>query len=710
MSNKSNNLIEQSLHESERALNEAQRIAHLGGWKIDLEDGNLFWTDEVFRIHELPIGEQPTVDQAISYYLPESRIAIEKAVKSAVEEHTPFDLELQIKTARGNLCFVHARGEARYIEGIARSISGTFQDITDRKKGETELAHRTSLFEAIFRGIPDAIVYANIDREVININPAFSEIFEFDINDLKGKKTSFIYESIEEYERQGRVRYNLSASEKALPYEVNYRKKSGKIFPGETLGTTIKNTKDEIIGYIGIIRDVSERKAAAEKIEHLAFYDSLTDLPNRRLLMDRLEQSVSNRVRHKRKGALILLDIDNFKTLNDTLGHCVGDQFLVEVATRLRASVREGDTVARHGGDEFVLILENLNDDKLAAVQAEVVASKILRALSQPYLLELNIDGESKSSHSYNCTSSIGIALFGDESISATELIKRADTAMYQAKANGRNALSFFAPEMQEVVTTRALLQEDLHQGVRDKQFCLYYQPQVGASGKCIGAEALIRWQHPDRGMIAPDEFIPLAESNGLILPIGKWVIETACAQLVDWEKLPDMSQLTLAINVSAVQFHHKDFVENLLSIIRITGADPAKLKLELTESLLLDDVEGVIAKMRALKDKGISFSLDDFGTGYSSLSYLKRLPLDQLKIDRSFVMDVMTDPNDAAIARTIVALAKSMEMTVIAEGVETEEQCEFLANNGCTTYQGYLFSRPLPIEDFYNFLKPLKG
>lgn len=706
MSNKSNTLIEQSLHESERALSEAQRITHLGGWKIDLEGGGLFWTDEVFRIHELPIDEKPTVEQAISYYLPESRIAIEQAVKSAIENHTPFDLELQIKTAQGQIRCVHARGEARYMEGIARSISGTFQDITDRKQAEEELAHRTSLFEAIFRGIPDAIVYVNIDREVININPAFSEIFGFDINDLTGKKTSFFYESIEEYERQGRARYNLSADKKALPYEVIYRKKSGEIFPGETLGTTIKNTEDEIIGYIGIIRDISERKAAADEIEHLAFYDPLTDLPNRRLLLDRLEQSVSNRIRHKQHGALILLDIDNFKTLNDTLGHSVGDQFLVEVATRLRASVREGDTVARHGGDEFVLILENLNDDTLAAVQAEIVASKILRTLSQPYLLDLNADGELKSSHGYHCTSSIGIALFRDHSISAAELIKRADTAMYQAKANGRNALCFFDPEMQEVVIALASLEEDLHQAVRDDQFCLYYQPQVDVAGKCIGAEALIRWQHPDRGMVPPDEFIPLAENTGLILPIGQWVIETACAQLVAWERLPAMSQLTLAVNVSARQFHHKDFVEGILSTIRLTGADPAKLKLELTESLLLEDVEDIIAKMSALKDKGVSFSLDDFGTGYSSLSYLKRLPLDQLKIDRSFVMDVMTDPNDAAIARTIVALAKSMEMTVIAEGVETEEQREFLAHNGCTTYQGYLFSRPLPIEDFYSFLK----
>jgi diguanylate cyclase (GGDEF)-like protein/PAS domain S-box-containing protein len=448
-------------------------------------------------------------------------------------------------------------------------------------------------------------------------------------------------------------------------------------------------------------RDITERKIAAEKIEHLAFYDPLTDLPNRRLLRDRLGQALTSSARHNRYGALMLLDMDDFKTLNDTLGHDVGDQFLVEVARRLQASVREGDTIARQGGDEFVVILEDLNEDTLAAMQVESIAVKILRAVSQPYLLDLSSQNGLKSTRSYHCTSSIGITLFQDNSISVDELMKRADTAMYQAKAAGRDSLRFFDPEMQAEITARAALDNDLREALQEGNFCLYYQPQVDFAGNWTGAEALVRWQHPRRGMVPPAEFIPQAEVTGLILPLGHWVLETACTQLVAWAKLPDMLHLTLAVNVSARQFRHADFVDQVLTIINRTGADPKKLKLEMTESLLLHDVEDIIAKMIALKAKGVGFSLDDFGTGYSSLSYLKRLPLDQVKIDQSFVRDVLTDSNDATIARTIVALAQSMGLAVIAEGVETEAQRDFLATNGCTAYQGYLFGRPMPVEDF---------
>ncbi len=448
-------------------------------------------------------------------------------------------------------------------------------------------------------------------------------------------------------------------------------------------------------------RDITERKAAADRIEHLAFYDPLTDLPNRRLLLDRLQQALTSSARHQRYGALMLLDIDDFKTLNDTLGHDVGDRFLVAVASRLQACVREGDTVARHGGDEFVVILEDLNEDTLAAMQAEGVAEKILHAVSLPYLLDLTILDGVQHKRSYRCTSSIGITLFRDSSLSVDELLKRADTAMYQAKDAGRNSLRFFDPEMQAVVTARAALDNDLREAVQEGQFSLYYQPQVDGAGDRTGAEALLRWRHPGRGMVSPAEFIPLAEATGLIMPIGRWVLATACSQLAAWAALPEMAHLTMAVNVSARQFRHEDFVDQVLAIIDSTGADPQRLKLELTESLLLDDVEAVIAKMFALQSRGIGFSLDDFGTGYSSLSSLKRLPLVQLKIDQSFVRGVLKDHNDAAIARTIVALARSMGLAVIAEGVETEAQREFLAANGCDAYQGYLFGRPMPIEEF---------
>ncbi len=438
-------------------------------------------------------------------------------------------------------------------------------------------------------------------------------------------------------------------------------------------------------------KQIKALQVAEDKINNLAFYDPLTHLPNRRLLIDRLQQALAACARSGHRGALLFIDLDNFKTLNDSLGHDVGDLLLSAVAHRLGVCVREGDTVARFGGDEFVVILEGLSDDTVeAAAQTETVAAKILATLAQPYQL---------SGHERNSTPSIGITLFTGHRDSIEDLLKRADLAMYQAKAAGRNNLRFFDPAMQAAVSARATMEADLRQAVREGQFLLHYQAQVDGSGRLIAAEALVRWQHPARGLVSPAEFIPLAEETGLILPLGEWVMRSACQQLVAWAAQPGRRDLSVSVNVSARQFRHPDFVAQVLEILGETGADPARLRLELTESLLLHDVEEVIARMSALQARGVEFSLDDFGTGYSSLSYLKRLPFSQLKIDQSFVRDVLTDPNDAAIARTIVALAHSMGLAVMAEGVETEEQREFLARQGCHAYQGYLFGRPGPAD-----------
>jgi diguanylate cyclase (GGDEF)-like protein len=423
-------------------------------------------------------------------------------------------------------------------------------------------------------------------------------------------------------------------------------------------------------------------------------------------MLDRLEQALISCARRNRHGALMLIDMDNFKALNDTQGHDVGDQLLVDVAMRLESCIREGDTVARLGGDEFVVILKDLDESELAATQAETVAEKIQSQLRQPYLLNLPANGSGARNHSHSCTSSIGITLFRDQSASSDELMRRADTAMYQAKAASRNALRFFDPEMQKAVEARAAIEEDLRTAIIERQFLLNYQAQVSSSGQVIGAEALVRWQHPERGMVYPGEFIPLAEDTGLIVLLGYQVLEIACAQLAAWARRPETAHLTLAVNVSARQFSLPNVVEQVMALIDDSGAPANRLKLELTESLLLDNAEDIIAKMMALKTRGVCFSLDDFGTGYSSLSYLKRLPLDQLKIDQSFVRDVLTDANDAAIARTVVALGHSLGLAVIAEGVETEAQRDFLAESGCHAYQGYFFSRPLPLAGFEAFQK----
>jgi diguanylate cyclase (GGDEF)-like protein len=450
----------------------------------------------------------------------------------------------------------------------------------------------------------------------------------------------------------------------------------------------------------GTIQDITKRKTAEEQINSLAFSDPLTGLANRRLLLDRLQQALVASARHQQLGGLLLVDLDDFKTLNDTLGHQQGDLLLQLVARRLTTCVREGDTVARLGGDEFVVMLVNLSEDALeAASQAKTVGEKILAALDQAYQL---------GDVPYQCTPSIGITIFGDHQENIDEPLMRADLAMYQAKAAGHNTLRFFDPAMQTEVTLRGALETGLREALKENRFTLHYQAQVTGQDRISGAEVLVRWQDPQRGMVSPADFIPAAEKTGLILPLGNWVLEAACKQLALWSKQPALAHLTVAVNVSARQFHQSDFVDQVLAALGRTGARAHLLKLELTESLLVTNVEDVITKMGMLRKKGVGFSLDDFGTGYSSLSYLKRLPLDQLKIDRGFVRDILIDPDDAAIARMVIALADNLGLTVIAEGVETQAQRDFLAEQGCQAYQGYLFSAAVPLEEFEALAKRL--
>ncbi len=446
-----------------------------------------------------------------------------------------------------------------------------------------------------------------------------------------------------------------------------------------------------------ISTDITQRKTAEKEIHDLAFYDTLTKLPNRMLLLDRLKHALASTMRSRQHGALVLIDLDNFKNLNDTLGHEKGDLLLKKVSDRLCHNVRESDTVSRWGGDEFVIILSDVGENpEEAAANAEKAAAQILSAINAPY----DLDGRE-----YHTTPSIGVTLFSIQPVSMDELLKQADLAMYEAKSSGRNTIRFFDPDMQAVINERVALEADLRQGLARGEFVLHYQPQIDRNGHLLGVEALLRWQQPKRGMVPPAEFIPLAEETGLILAIGEWVLLTACNQLAAWGVRPESAHLTLSVNVSARQFHHPDFADLVINTLAQTGAHPRKLKIELTESVLIDDVEDTVAKMNRLKEIGVDFSLDDFGTGYSSLAYLKRLPLGQLKIDQSFVRDVLVDQSDAAIVRTIIALGKSLDLKVIAEGVETKEQRDLLDRDGCTAFQGYMFSCPLPSEQFEHLL-----
>ncbi len=555
------------------------------------------------------------------------------------------------------------------------------------------LQQRENLLTNIFDTATVAIFVFDKDRRITQANQCMAAMFGCPLEQLLGSDYLDLVSVSERDEVRLRVGALLGGAIETARLELLYLRPDQSCFWGQLNCKRFTGASDAQGSILGMITDITDHKQSEEKIKRLAFYDPLTDLPNRRLLLDRLKHALTTSVRHNQHGALLFIDLDDFKTLNDTMGHDNGDLLLNQAARRLVTCVRDSDTVARFGGDEFVVMLEELNSDTmLAAAQAESVGEKILSILSQPYPL---------AGYQRHITCSIGITLFGDIGEEAEEPLKRADLAMYQAKTATRNSLRFFDPQMQSQVTARATLEMDMRAGLQGQRFVLYYQPKVNDQGRITGAEALVRWNHPVRGMELPANFIALAEETGLILPLGQWVLQDACNQLTRWAQQPALAGLQIAVNVSARQFHHADFVAHVLATLERSGARPQLLRLELTESVMLTNVEEVIVKMQTLKELGISFAMDDFGTGYSSLHYLKRLPLDELKIDQSFVRDILLDPNDAAIAKMVIALAHSMDLAIIAEGVETEEQRSFLSALGCRNYQGYLFGRPAPAEQF---------
>jgi diguanylate cyclase (GGDEF)-like protein/PAS domain S-box-containing protein len=575
--------------------------------------------------------------------------------------------------------------EIRRRETIEADLQRKSQAL-DRSNSELRIA--AAAFNA-----QEGMIVTDTKGVILSANRAFVDLTGYTIEELAGQ-TARLFRSHRRDAEFYQSMWNSVQVTGGWQGDMSLRTKSGENCARWLTISAVKDETGEVTNYIGTYYDISKLKHAEEKIQELAFFDQLTGLPNRVLLIDRVRQALNANIRNESYGALLFIDLDNFKTLNDSLGHHIGDMLLRNAAQRISHCVRAEDTVARFGGDEFVVLLANLGTQKAkaAAVQAEAIGEKILAAFTEAFQLD---------TYEYPCTPSVGVTLFSPEDRNVDELLKRADLAMYDAKTAGRNGLRFFDPAMQIMITARAALETDLREDLKGGKLLLHYQPQVDHEGKLLGAEALARWPHAQKGMISPSEFIPVAESTGLILPLGALMLKTACRQLARWSADPATEHLAISINVSALQIRQKNFVEEVRANIEQTGANPHRLKIELTESTLVSNVDDVIAKMEKLKAIGIGFSLDDFGTGYSSLSYLKRLPLDQLKIDRSFVKDILVDSNDAAIAQMIIALSKSLGLSVIAEGVETEEQYAFLAQHGRLNYQGYLFGRPLPPEDF---------
>ena len=816
-----NNSDTQPFNHSLLALME--QATRSAAWALDAATGHLSVSPQLPQLLAWPAEFTPAESDggvlaaALAFYAPASRSRMAQLLTACLDRGVPFDAQVTLVTANDQTLLARTMGQpVRDASGVVAGVQGLLQ-LLDAPVQQAAARSNTSpqksspalkqllLLQASVAKLGDMVVITEVappttagvpDQRIVFVNNAFERRTGYTLTDVLGRNPRLLQGKQSQPHELARIRAALQTGMAVRSELINYTK-GGVPYWAELEITPVGDAGHPATHWVAVARDISDRKAAEDEIEGLAFYDALTELPNRKMLMVRLERALAFTeidvdtldedrqttppqasaditsappeppefpafidtvpmdgtpppiaVLNQRQptvppprqniSALMFIDLDHFKILNDTLGHATGDLLLQKVALRLASCVRLNDTVARLGGDEFVVMLENLGsqdegtaDDgaadsnsatshqqrspsdevdmledaspqrRLAKLSAEekarAVGQKIVTALSEPFDL---------AGHQHHCTCSVGITVFGRQPVSLSDVLKQADLAMYQAKNEGRNGLCFFDPAMQALAISNAALNSDLRRGLRDGEFELYYQPQVGRAGRMFGVEALLRWQHPERGLVAPDNFIPQAEESGLIMPLGEWALRTACAQLAAWGKRPETQHLSIAVNVSMRQFRHPEFVDQVLGIIAQTGIRAHCLKLELTESLLATGLEVTIAKMGRLKAVGVTLSIDDFGMGYSALSYLKYMPLDQLKIDRSFVKDVLTDPNDAAIARTIIGLAQSLGLSVVAEGVETEEQRAFLAKHGCESYQGWLFCKALPIDKLEAFMQ----
>ncbi|MBF0180489.1 MAG: EAL domain-containing protein [Magnetococcales bacterium] len=698
-----------SLKQERESLDRAQEIAHLGNWDWDLAQDRMNCSEEARRIAGLPLGDhrRGALATFLSISHPDDRVMVEKAVRHAMTSGEPFEFDHRVLRPDGSVRWIHEMGEVyRDQTGTSVRMVGTMHDLTAQREAEHRFRIAASIFEGameeaeerllltakVFENAMEAVLVTDRNCVIQSINPAFTVITGYSAEEILGKTPRMLRSGMHNDVFYREMWSAILGEQGAWRGEIWNRRKDGEPYPVWETITTIRNRSGEIINFIGVIQDLTAIKRSEEALLFRTYHDSLTGLPNRVLFQDRLRQAIGQAGRNDDKVLTLICDLDLFKNVNNSLGHTVGDQLLRGVAERLRHFVREGDTISRLGGNSFGFIMPEIRGFQ----DAGVVVRKLTDALAAPFL----VDG-----HELFITASIGVTLYPDDGAEVDLLIRNADMAVTRAKQAGRNNCQYYAPAMSADAERRLRLEKHLRLGLERNEFLLYYQPKVDLrSGRVIGMEALARWRHPEQGMVSPGEFIPVAEESGLILPLGRWALVSACRQTRQWLD-QGFGHLKVAVNLSIRQLRQSALVEEVRAALEESGLPPDALELEVTETMMMENLEESVVLLRQLRGMGLTVAVDDFGVGHSSLTYLKQLPIDVLKIDQSFVRDLAVDNDDAVIVSAIIALGRSLRLTVVAEGVETVEQLEFLRREGCDELQGYYFSRPLDVDAFTQLL-----
>ncbi len=679
----------QELHKKESALAEAQRIAHIGNWELNFDENTLTWSDEVYRIFGQSQEFLPTLEGFFQMVHPDDREQVEQTFRASIQQKKTYNISHRLLLKDGSIKYVNERCETYYgPSGNAVRSFGIVQDITEQKVIEEKLRQSAVIVD----NTADAIEVTDQHNKIIEVNRAYSRITGYEREEVLGNDPGFS-KSGKHGEKFYKSMWQDIRNKGMWQGEIWNKRKNGEIYPVWQTISTVRDQDQAVLNYVSVFSDISMIKKSQEKIDFLAHHDPLTGLPNRILFNDRLDHALRRAQRDKQQVGLIFLDLDHFKNINDSLGHPMGDVILQKVAKRIKENIRDVDTVARHGGDEFVIIME----ESQQALDVVVLAHKLIMAFANPFKVE---------EHCLHLSISMGISLYPKDARNSETLISNADAAMYRAKEEGRNNFQFYTREMTQAAFKRLTLESELHYALKENELVLHYQPQYSlASGEVTNLEALIRWNHPKLGLILPDKFIPFSEESNLILLIGEWVLETACEQMQRWIK-GGLKLQRVAVNMSGVQFQRGNIVDTIVRILEKTKLAPERLEIEITESAIMQRMDQVVRILDELSQMGVTIAIDDFGTGYSSLSYLKRLPINRLKIDKSFVRDIPQDLNDVAITRAVNALGKSLQVGVVAEGVETKEQWAFLKAIDCNEAQGYYFSQPVVVEDVPSFLR----